>query len=207
MSLLNILLAVLLTFRWCSPDLPTDKNTHVLFVGNSLTYTNNLPDLVKKEARKRGIVIKVTMIAYPDYALMDHWSDGDMQRLIASGKYTDVVVQQGPSSQSDGRAILLEYGRRIKELCDQHQVRLAFYMVWPARVNYQTFPGVIANYREAAEVTSSTLCPVGEEWKEYFDDTQDFSYYGPDQFHPSLKGSEAAARVIVDSLWGENVRH
>jgi hypothetical protein len=74
-------------------------------------------------------------------------------------------------------------------------------MVWPSLHYYHTFNGVIESYTLAANATSSILCPVGEVWKSYFDETEDFSYYGPDGFHPSLKGSNVAAQVIYESLF------
>ena len=74
-------------------------------------------------------------------------------------------------------------------------------MVWPAKQNYHMFDGVIRNYTNAATITNSILCPVGKEWKEYFDRTGDFGYYSPDGFHPSLVGSTVAAEIIVQSLF------
>jgi hypothetical protein len=59
------------------------------------------------------------------------------------GQFDFVVLQQGPSSQSEGRAMLLNYGVRIKALCDTTKTRLAFFMVWPAFTNLHTFDGVI----------------------------------------------------------------
>jgi lysophospholipase L1-like esterase len=172
----------------------------ILFVGNSLTYTNNLPQLVTQVASNNDFNVKTEMLAYANYALEDHWNDGELQKLIASGRFDYVVIQQGPSSQADGKAMLLDYGERIKSLCTRHKVQLAFYMVWPARVNYKMFEGVITNYTLAAAKTNSILCPVGQLWKNHFDVTQDFSYYGPDGFHPSLAGSQRAAEVIFESL-------
>jgi hypothetical protein len=96
--------------------------------------------------------------------------------------------------------MLMDYGQRIKTLCDKHNSQLAFFMVWPARVNSENFEGVITNYSDAARTTGSLLCPVGKIWREHFEVTQDYSYYGPDGFHPSLKGSEVAAEVIYESL-------
>ena len=140
------------------------------------------------------------MLAKPDYALEDHWNDGELQSLIKSGHFDFVVVQQGPSSQSEGRAMLFNYGEKIQSLCRQHNCRLAFFMVWPARANYQTFDGVILNHTDAADKTNALLCPVGKIWKEHFDASNDFSYYGSDQFHPSLAGSQVAAKVIYKTL-------
>ncbi len=181
-------------------SIPPDSTIAVLFVGNSLTYTNDLPLLVTHEAKNNGISVATRMLAYPNYSLEDHWQDGGLQKIFNSEKFDFVVVQQGPSSQLDGKEMLLKYGSKIKKLCDKQNAKLVFFMVWPAKDNWHTFPGVIANYSTAAAVTQSILCPVGLEWKRYIESKGDYSYYGPDQFHPSLSGSLAAAKVIVETL-------
>jgi hypothetical protein len=179
----------------------SDSAKSILFVGNSLTYYNDLPGLVARIGKDSGVEIKTEMIAYPNYALEDHWNDGQIQVLIANKKYDFVIVQQGPSSQAEGRAMLLDYGARIKGLCVTHNSQLAFFMVWPAFVNFNNFDGVITNYTDAAVATNSLLCPVGKLWKEHFLATGDYSYYGPDMFHPSQKGSENAAKIIFKTLF------
>lgn len=198
------LLLLLLALITGTSSLPQDglpnKPIHILFVGNSLTYTNNLPALVEELGKTNGVKITTQMLAYPNYALEDHWNDGELQKLIASEKFQYVVVQQGPSSQSDGRAMLLDYGARIKELCDQHNTKLIFFMVWPARANLRMYDGVINNYTEAAAKTGALLCPVGKTWKEHFEKTGDYGYYGEDGFHPSMEGSRVAAAAIFESL-------
>lgn len=180
------------------------KSLKILFVGNSLTYSNNLPLLVETLAKRNGQSLKTEMLAFPNYALEDHWNDGRLQKQISSNQFSHVVVQQGPSSQAEGKERLLSSGAEIKSLCEKHHVKLAFFIVWPSRANYDTFDGVIANYTLAAEQTNSILCPVGKVWKEHFDRTNDFSYFGPDSFHPSPEGSQAAAQIIYDVLLGSN---
>jgi len=73
-------------------------------------------------------------------------------------------------------------------------------MVWPSRTYYHTYNGVIKNHKDAATINEAILLPVGEVWKDYFDRTNDFQYYGPDGFHPSLAGSKRASKVIVKRL-------
>ena len=146
------------------------------------------------------------MQAFPAYALEDHWALGKMQDRIAEGDIDFLVIQQGPSSQAYGRETLFEYGQIMDALCRQYNTRLAYFMVWPSRVYYDTFDAVIANYRDAAASNGAILCPVGAEWKQHFDQTSDFSYYGPDAFHPSLKGSQVAAGIIARSLFGNGRR-
>ena len=76
-------------------------------------------------------------------------------------------------------------------------------MVWPSLNYYHSFDGVIKNYRDASLINDAILLPVGEVWKNYFERTGDFGYYGPDGFHPSKEGSTIAAKVIVNSLFLE----
>lgn len=200
-----IFVFLILNFLNISCDKPDEKiveeKISLLFVGNSLTYTNDLPTLVKEIAKSKNKEIEVDMLALPNYALVDHLANGNLQSSINSEKYSFIIVQQGPSSQAEGRALLLEASTIIKKLCDEHNTKLAFYMVWPAYENYYNFDGVIKNYTDAANINNSLLCPVGKVWKDYIDSTGDLSYYGPDNFHPSVKGSEVAAEVIYKSLF------
>jgi len=178
----------------------SDQTTNLLFIGNSLTYTNDLPGLVEKYAKTKGIIVKTEMIAFPNYALEDHWNDKEIQKLVKSKNYDYIIVQQGPSSQEFGRTSLLEYGKKLNNLCNENKAKLVFFMVWPSKRYYHTYDGVIKNYTNAADQFKALLCPVGKVWKVHFDKTNDFSYYGEDGFHPSIKGSKIAAEVIVKSI-------
>ena len=177
-----------------------DSTVNMLFIGNSLTFSNNLPQLVQAKAKKGGKIIKTKMIAYPNYGLEDHWNDGKIQQLIKTNKYDFVIIQQGPSSQTYGRTSLIMYGAKLKKICRQNNSQLVYFMVWPSRQYYHTFDGVIENYTEAAEKNDALLCAVGQNWKAHFDATNDFSYYEADGFHPSLKGSKVAAEIIAKIL-------
>lgn len=201
--MIKFLNACALLFLLSCQSAEAQKTYRVLFVGNSLTYVNSLPDLVREEAALRGVTLVSESLTFANYALEDHWLEGKVQRLISSEDFDFVVVQQGPSSQADGREMLLTYGEYLSDLCSKHGARLAFYMVWPSRSNFYMFDGVISNYSEAARATKTILCPVGEVWKAYMEETGDYSYYGADGFHPSLKGSKVAAKVIADRLLKE----
>lgn len=195
--MVRLIFSLVLTLAFTGLDAAEKpKPIRILFVGNSLTYTNNLPKLVAHEIQSKELSVKTSVLALANYALEDHWNDGKLQQLIESEDYDFIVVQQGPSSQADGREMLMSYGKKISALCAQHKCRLVFFMVWPAIGNFQNFDGVIQNYADAAKETNSILCQVGKYWKEYIEKTNDYSYYGPDGFHPSLKGSTEAARII-----------
>ena len=182
------------------PDDISSFDYSLLFVGNSLTSTNNLPNLVRDRAYENGITIQTTAVALNNYGLEDHWFDGQVKTMIETNDYDFVIIQQGPSSQGYGRSSLIQYGGYFKEVCDANDAELAYFMVWPSLQYYDTFPGVIRNYTDASNINDARLCPVGLRWQSFFDQSNDFTYYGPDGFHPSLAGSKAAAAVILQSL-------
>ncbi|WP_396600701.1 SGNH/GDSL hydrolase family protein [Algibacter sp. R77976] len=172
--------------------------THnILFIGNSLTSTNDLPSMVKKRASYSGYNIETKMIAFSNHSLYNHWKKGDVQKLIKSKKYDIVIIQQGPSSTTRSKSVLIEYGKRYSKICKENNVLLAYFMVWPKLDYYDTFESVIKNHEKAAQLNNVILLPVGKVWKKYFDTTHKFDYYGSDNYNPSKKGSEAAAKVIT----------
>ena len=44
----------------------------ILFVGNSLTYSNNLPEILEDIAKESGIEIKTKSLCFANYAIADH---------------------------------------------------------------------------------------------------------------------------------------
>lgn len=201
LSLLIFIFIVCNTSNPTNFNLNSNKEFFVLFIGNSLTYTNNLPKLVTKTAKAKGISIITKMMAMPDYAISDHWNDGQVQKEISENHYDFVIIQQGPSSQTVGREILIEYGGKYSVLCKNNHAKLCYFMVWPSLANYDTFDGVIKNYGEASQFNDAILFPVGKVWKAHFDSTGNFDYYATDGFHPSKKGSIIAAEIIVEYLF------
>jgi len=179
--------------------------TRILFVGNSLTYTNNLPGVVKALAESDGTRrVTVRGIAKPDYGLEDHWNEGEVQRLIESGDWDVVVLQQGPSA-TEGRPSLIEFSRRFADLGRPTGTRVGLYMVWPAASRSFDFDGVSTSHRLAAEGAGGMLFPVGEAWRAAWRIDPSIPLYGADGFHPSPTGTYLAALVIVHQLTGSSL--
>src|SRR5262245_65634527 len=72
------------------------RQIRVLFVGNSLTYFNDLPGMVSALARNSGDRITQTSVAFPNFSLEDHWNDGRALEAISGSKWDLIVLQQGP---------------------------------------------------------------------------------------------------------------
>src|SRR5688572_5578026 len=62
------------------------KALRVLFIGNSLTYSNDLPSVVEAFAKATGQrVFACKTIALPDFSLEDHWNKKDARKAIMKG--------------------------------------------------------------------------------------------------------------------------
>jgi hypothetical protein len=88
----------LILFLQCADEPKQRSDVRVLFVGNSLTYANDLPLLVSDIAKIDGVNFTYTTLAAPNYALEDHWAEGTIQKALKDGQYDFLIAQQGPSA-------------------------------------------------------------------------------------------------------------
>ena len=184
------------------PTVPTGPGLHVLFVGNSLTYVNDLPNILEAMADSGGQpLLETRMVAKPDYSLEDHWNDGDARTAIAKGGWNVVVLQQGPSSLETSRALLIEYAERFAERIRQVGARPALYQVWPTADRATDFPRANESYRLAADSVQGVLFPVGEAWLAAQRIDASIPLYAFDGLHPSGEGSYLAALVMYATLY------
>jgi hypothetical protein len=184
---------------------PPKEKLRVLFVGNSLTYYNNLPEIVAQLARSvKHQKFSYKMIAYPNFSLEDHWNKGEVQKVLAKEKWDYVIMQQGPSAFADGRQVLVDYAKKFSAPIAQAGAKPAFYMVWSSADRLQDFAGVSATYKAAAKEVDGLFFPAGEAWLEAWRREPKIELYGPDKFHPNFAGSYLAALVIYQQLYNQN---
>jgi len=182
------------------PDINADFR--ILFVGNSLTSNNNVPELVKEIGAQSGKLIALDNVLRGNYSLEDHWEDGIFQKMMDDGHYDFVVAQQGPSALPESQVLLLTYATRMANLCKEKNAKLAMYMVWPSQERSFDHDNVIYSYTQAALKTESLLCPAGLAWKYAWEADPSLALYASDLFHPSLAGSVLAALTIYGGLTG-----
>jgi hypothetical protein len=172
----------------------------VLFIGNSLTYANDLPAMVCALARAAGRQATCESVAKPDYGLEEHWNEREARQAIARG-WDVVVLQQGPSALPESRRLLIEYTRRFDAEIKKSGARTALYMVWPSVARRGDFPGVSQSYAAAATNVKGLLLPAGDAWRAAWARDSSLPLYGPDGFHPSPTGTYLAALVIYEQVF------
>jgi hypothetical protein len=76
----------------------------ILFVGNSLTYQNDLPHLFAGLAKSRGHDVQVDSYAPGGYRLAQHATDPRLLEKIDGGGWDVVVLQAGGADGTGARA-------------------------------------------------------------------------------------------------------
>lgn len=185
---------------------PAGEGPAILFVGNSLTFFNAMPDIVA--AISLGAAdeppLRVAMIAFPDFSLEDHWNRGDARDAIAEGGWDVVVLQQGPSTLPANRAHLVEWAGRFAERIRAVGARPALLSVWPTDGSAAGYDATLASYTAAAEAVDGLLIPAGEAWRAARARDPALRLTVVDGFHPSLLGSVIAAYSAWHAITGRS---
>jgi hypothetical protein len=200
---LPLSLAACLSSAISGPQL-SGSGTPVLFIGNSLTYVNDLPGIVQALADSAGgPAIAVETVAFPDYALIDHWNEGSAaghaRAEIAKGGWKFVVLQQGPSSTEVNRDTLRLATRMFAQEMSKFGATAALLSAWPTVDRRQDFPRAIESYTLAAGDVNGVLLPVAAAWLAAWRRDSTLALYS-DGLHPSIDGSYLSALAIYAVL-------
>ena len=180
-----------------APSVPSGPGSGILFIGNSLTYWNDLPLIVQAVFDTAGgDRYEVGMVAAPDVSLEDHWIDGAARQHIERGGWQIVVLQQGPSSLPESRLLLRDYVMRFSGPIQAIGAKPALYSVWPSRGRQGDFARAIESYALAAEDVHGLFFPVASAWLAAWRRDSTIALYELDGLHPSVAGSYLAAVVM-----------
>ena len=142
-------------------------------------------------------------VAFPDYALIDHWNDatarGSARGEIAGGKWKFVVLQQGPSSVSVNRDTLRLSAKLFAPGIAQAGGTPALFSAWPTSDRTQDFPAAIQSYTLAASDVNGVLLPVASAWLAAWQRNPTLTLYS-DGLHASSAGSYLSALAIYAVL-------
>lgn len=197
-----------------------DKETSVLFIGNSYTHMNKMPEIFEKIAKTKGQRVHVEMSAQSGASLRVHCDRPDMFKAIKSRNW-DVVVVQGFSREFSFRPayidtatmpFLLRIYDSIKANHSCTQVML--YQTWgyidgfPYREEINTYTrmtdSISKGYQYASAVLNVPIVPVGKVWQEVRFLTSKTKLYEEDGQHPTEMASYLIASTFYAAIFNES---
>ena len=204
---MRILLLLTAVMNGCLGSSPTGavgvigEGTRVLFVGNSLTYGNDVPGILQALADSASEEkLAVASRTLPNYALIDHWLDGVAPREIAKGGWAWVVMQQGWTPAGVHRDTLRLAARNLGVEITKIGAKAAMYQTWPPIDRPNQFAGSIESYELAAADIGGEVFPVARAWLATWEQDRDIQLYS-DGLHASVAGSYLAAIVMYACIF------
>lgn len=193
----------------------------MLFIGNSYTAVNNLPILVYSVAYGAGDTLVYDAYTPGGRRFIDHASDPTALAKIKSKKWDQVVLQGQSQETSLSDNFVQNYVYPYaKTLCDSifrnnSCSRPVFYMTWgrkngdasncnswPVVCTYEGMDSMInLRYRRMASINEAHVSPVGAVWRYIRENHPSIELYDPDESHPSIAGSYAAACTFYAILF------
>jgi hypothetical protein len=211
----------LLTVAVFLPTLLFAQTRSVLWLGNSYTASNNLPDLLYQLALSGGDTITYDSNTPGGYRLEDHWNSLTSQSKINQQPWDYVVLQaQSQEPALDSAFVtnwVLPYADALDSVIHLNDscTQTIFYMTWgrkngdaqycpthPEVCTYQGMQDQLRNrYLQMAYDNDAMVAPCGEAWRDVIATTPAFDLYVADESHPSLHGSYLNACVFYASIF------
>ncbi len=203
--------------------------TRIFFIGNSFTYVNDAPALIKglADAAGEGMYyeqhtpggVSVGDISQDTLA---HWRNPSIFNTLNMGNWDYVVLQD-----NQGRFIM-GYGTfpstsvskviegHIKIQDSMHYYNPCSHMVlfagWGPKSGYPPYAStgaglinnIYANYSFLNDSMHEVISPIGIAWERAMQLLPGTDLWGPDSTHPSLEGSYLTAAVIFSTIFRVN---
>jgi len=189
----------------------------VLFLGNSYTYTNDLPQILHDVALSVGDTLLFDSYAPGGYQLQSHALDVTSQNKIMAGDWNYVVIQGQSQEPITNTGQFFNGGSALSAMVNQYNpcAVTMTYMTWGRKngdaANCPSFPEMCTyqgmdttlrkRYQELTANIDGEVSPVSVVWNYIRQNYPGIELYLPDESHPSPAGSYAAACCFYAALF------
>lgn len=201
---------------------PLDKGKtyRILFIGNSYTHYNTMPDeLFGPIARAAGYNVIVEKIVKGSYT-MESFADpkdtygAQVHAKLKSGtKYDFVVIQEQSSRPVSDPALFYDGARALDQLIKANGAQTVFYATWGRKEGHSILTtmgwtnetmtwDLAAKYTAIADELDAKIAYAGLAFYDIYAGKKGVNVYNDDKSHPSLEGSYLAALTIFTEIFG-----
>ena len=214
---------ILLLFCLSIGTLVAQNTLSVLFIGNSYTSYNNLPQLVQSLSTSAGKTLNIDSSIPGGYLMSSHLNDATTFAKISQGNWDYVILQeqsQIPTIDFYRDNDMYPAMTDLKALIEQYNpcAKIITYMTWgrryggqqcdpsgtycsPVFANFNQMQNSLTSaYLEISEQLNVQCAPVGVVWQNILNNSTHVLHSG-DNSHPNMDGSYVAACTIFSSIW------
>ena len=199
------------------PDPVAEDGSKILFVGNSHTFTNDLPGVFYQMAEAGGHKVDVYDLTEGSYSLK-MYSDpedglGSVLTEALKGESWDFVILQENTNAAialNAKKDMYPYARGLDEMIRKAGGQTVFLMTWAPKDGAGAFSHEMVQaqlslgYRTIAEELDALLIPGGEVFETARKQMEGLELWGEDGQHPSKEGTYLAACSAYALLFQES---
>ncbi len=203
----------------------SESTVKVLFIGNSLTFGNNMPDIFNNLSINAGKDVYVDQITPSGVSLNFHSYNKESIDKINEQKWTYIILQSNditafPDMYNDEVANINRLKNHIKR--NNEKTKIIYLMVWSLRDGWNGIElngeKVFYSYEEymnkiyngtiyISEQCDVIIAPVGWIWKHIIEEKPEIksNLFAPDGAHPALYGSYITAYTYFVTIFLEEL--
>lgn len=177
----------------------------ILFIGNSHTYMNDMPELTRQMIENAtGEQTQVFMLAYSGKSLKWHMKEEYFSERfdILHGHYDYCIIQECAHPLTDFEDTI-KYTHEIIELCKQVGTIPVIFETWAEKKKPENQAEMNRRYRKIATDENVTIAPIGEVWSEVqkeIENDSEMDLYYKDGAHASPIGDYLIAMTITKTI-------
>jgi len=174
----------------------------VLFIGNSYTYVNDLPQMIAdlaKAAKQRPLVFDKETPG--GYSLEQHWKDAKAVKKIAADTWDFVVLQEQSLRPLNEPQLMFDYAAKFDAAIKKTNAKTLLYQTWSRQDALDKQSQLSKAYLALGATLKACVVPVGMAWEWVRKDDPKLVLYSADKSHPSKAGTYLAACVFYVTLY------
>jgi len=180
-------------------------SNHILWIGNSLVYYNDLPRMVTELARAGGQRPLFRQQETPGGCTLEkHWNDGEALKKLRSRKWDFVVLQEHSQHPLKNSRPMFEYAKKFDAEIRRQGGKTLLYLPFPLAKAPQNQDKLTALHEDLAAQLKAQVVPVGPAWAKALATAKPPTLFHADMAHPGKDGSYLAACVFYAALYGKS---
>lgn len=191
---------------------------NILFVGNSITYFNDMPGLFRDIANSKGKNVETQTYAVGGAGFVNHVTDLNLYALFRDNVWDAVVLQPG-TGESAGASwpvnTTIQRGQILLDSIKKYSpcAKVLLYQIpygVPSPTTYDTYQSVQTQIRDSITKMADNLhipfAPAGESARMHYTAQQDLLLHNSyNDIHPNLNGSYLVAATMFATIFQEPV--
>lgn len=192
-------------FKKVYGDIGNKQAQKILFIGNSIIYSHEVPKMLAAmiKAKKPEQKVEVEMVAGPSYSLQDHCDEGLAARELKRQSWNIVVLQELTAMPEHDKACTMKYLAVLDKLARKQGAKVYLMETYNDIEQPRTTPTQTI-LRDAAKQMHEELLPTGQIFNYVRDIYPKIGIYSPDGHHPNYAGTYLLAMVAYSGFYHES---